>query len=101
MPKRRLFILRPSAQRNGAQRRTVTMGYPDYPRKKTTALKAGLVTIEIYNILGQRERTLVDEYKQPGRYEIRYDSSHLANGMYMYVLKTNSAIEKRKMIIMK
>ena len=37
MPRRRLFILRPSAQRNGAQVCTAAMSYPDCPKKKTTA----------------------------------------------------------------
>ncbi len=85
-----------------------TILYQNYPNpfNSSTTFKygihrAGLVTIEIYNILGQKERTLLYEFKQPGMYEIMFDSSDLANGVYMYVLKTNSGIEKRKMILTK
>ena len=85
-----------------------TVLYQNYPNpfNPTTTIKygthnTGLVTLEIYNILGQKERTLVNELKQPGIYEIKFDSSDLTNGIYLYVLKTSSGVEKRKMILIK
>lgn len=80
--------------------------YPN-PFNPTTTIKyhihsAGLVTIEIYNVLGQREQTLVKDFKGPGIYEIKFESANLANGIYLCVLKTESGvIEKIKMIILK
>ena len=82
--------------------------YQNYPNpfNPYTTIKydihdAGLVSVEIYNILGRKVRTLVDENQLPGMYETKLDFSNLASGIYICVLKTNSIIEKRKMVFIK
>ena len=40
--------------------------------------------IEIYNVLGQRVRTLVNEEKVPGYYTVDFDAGRLASGFYIY-----------------
>ena len=93
------------AKSNVPDKNMLFQNYPNPFNPSTTIKysirKAGLVKIEIFNILGQRERTLVNEVKQPGMYEIRFDAVNLANGIYMCMLKTNASVEKRKMIILK
>jgi hypothetical protein len=61
----------------------------------------GQVKLEIYDILGQRVKTLVDEYRAAGRYSIEFDSGALASGMYFYCLTAGEYTETKKMILMK
>jgi hypothetical protein len=44
---------------------------------------------------------LVNEKKAPGGYEVRFDASGLASGVYYYRLAAGSFIQTRKMILVK
>ncbi len=59
------------------------------------------VTLEVYNILGQRIKKLVDEFQHEGNYKITFDASELPTGVYIYRLKSGSYIESKKMLILK
>lgn len=48
------------------------------------------VTVRVYNLLGQEVRTLVDGVQNKGRYDIKFDGSALASGMYIYVIEANT-----------
>ncbi len=68
--------------------------------------KPGLVTLDIYNIKGQKIRTLVNEVKNPGSYSMVWNGfddggCSLVGGVYFYRLKSGSAVETRKMILIK
>ena len=64
--------------------------------------KATHVRVEIYNVLGQRVRTLVNEEKQPGYYTIDFNASSLASGFYIYRLEAASGFNAvKKMIVTK
>jgi hypothetical protein len=63
--------------------------------------KDGLVTLKIYNILGKEIETLINEERSSGRYEVDFDASKLASGIYFYQLKTNDYIDTKKMILLK
>jgi hypothetical protein len=63
-------------------------------------------TLIIYNILGQKVRTLVDEPKEAGRYEAIWDGKdedgrEVASGIYFYQLKIADYCEIKKMILVK
>ena len=62
---------------------------------------AGIVTIKIYNILGREISTLVNEEKTQGRYEVNFNASALASGVYFYQIKTGSFVSSKKMILIK
>jgi hypothetical protein len=59
------------------------------------------VTLDVYNILGERVATLVDKEEPIGNYSIVFDGSKLASGMYIYRLQAGNFIESKKMIQMK
>lgn len=61
----------------------------------------GQVKLEIYDILGQRVQTLVDEYRAAGKYSVEFDSGSLASGMYFYRLTAGDFTETKKMVLMK
>jgi len=60
-----------------------------------------LVRIKVYDILGREVKVLVNEIKQAGNYEIQFDASGLASGIYLYRIESGSFIQTRKMILLK
>ncbi len=58
-------------------------------------------SLKIYDITGKEIKTLFNEYKQAGYYEITYDASSLTSGIYFYNLKTDYAAETKKMLLLK
>ncbi|UCE07261.1 MAG: DUF5123 domain-containing protein [bacterium] len=68
--------------------------------------KTDPVTLDIFNMKGQKIRTLVNEVKDTGSYSIIWDARDgegqaLAGGVYLYRLKSGSAVEIRKMALIK
>jgi len=63
--------------------------------------KNGFVKIEIFNNLGQLIRILVDEYKNSGSYDVKFDGSTLSSGAYYYRMKVNDFIDVKRMILVK
>jgi len=59
------------------------------------------VTLKVYDILGRGVATLVDEYKPAGNYEVKFNGSKLASGVYLYTLKSGIFSETKKMLLMK
>lgn len=84
--------------------------YPN-PFNPSTTIKFGLpegqnVSIDIYNTIGEKVKTLLNESRGPGFHEVEWngkDSSgrSVSSGMYLYVLKTNSEKIVKKMFFMK
>jgi len=63
--------------------------------------KSGNVSLKIYDILGSEVATLVNEIKTEGRYEVNFDASKLASGVYLYRLRVNDFVSTKKMVLMK
>ncbi|MEQ9264548.1 MAG: T9SS type A sorting domain-containing protein [Balneolaceae bacterium] len=63
--------------------------------------RAGLVTLEVFNLLGQRVAELVNEQKAIGRYEVNFNASSLSSGVYVYKLNTGGQQLTRKMTLIK
>jgi hypothetical protein len=63
-------------------------------------------TLKIYNVLGQLVRTLVDEEKSPGNYQVIWDGKNqkgneVSSGIYFYQLKAGNYKETRKMSLLR
>jgi len=68
--------------------------------------KSFKVEIVIYNLLGQHVRKLVDEIKEPGSYETKWDAEDsygnpVSAGIYFYRLKTNEFTKTKKMLLIR
>ena len=61
----------------------------------------GHVTLDIYDVLGQKVELLVNEEQKTGKYEIRLDAGGLTSGIYFYRLQSGSFVESKKMILLK
>ena len=59
------------------------------------------VRLDVFNILGQRVVTLLNEEKAAGRHEVTFDAAGLANGMYIYRLQGDSFTKVRQMLLVK
>lgn len=59
------------------------------------------VRLEIYNLLGEHIKTLVNERKQPGKYVSEWYSENYENGTYYCVLKTGNNSVTRIMELLK
>lgn len=59
------------------------------------------VSLNIYDVLGREVKTLVNEVKQPGEYNVTFDATDLASGLYIYTLKARDFILSKKMILLK
>ena len=63
--------------------------------------KDGFVTLEIFDILGNKVATLVDQQKVIGKYSVQFDASSLASGTYVYQLRVNDYTSTKKMLLLK
>ena len=59
------------------------------------------VQLKVYDVLANEVATLVEEYREAGRYEITFNASDLASGMYLYILKAGDFVETKKMILVR
>jgi hypothetical protein len=59
------------------------------------------VTLKVYDIIGKKIATLVNEYTLAGKYEVEFNASTLPSGVYFYQLKAGSYVSTKKMILLK
>ncbi len=83
----------------------LAQNYPN-PFNPTTTIKydlpgSGQVLIGLYNMLGERVLTLVNENQAAGHYTITLDASRLASGIYFYRMQAGDFIQAKKMVLLK
>jgi len=61
--------------------------------------KAQFVNLTVYNVLGQKVATLVDENISAGTHTVQFDARNLASGIYVYRLQTDGFVKVRKMLL--
>ncbi|NGP88938.1 T9SS type A sorting domain-containing protein [Fodinibius halophilus] len=82
--------------------------FPNYPNpfNPSTTIQYEIpeqikVSVNVYNILGQQVRTLVDKNQQPGRYTVRFDGSRLSSGVYFLKIDAGDFSEAQRMTLIK
>lgn len=63
--------------------------------------KGGQVSLSVYNLMGQKVAELVNEVKGEGSYNVSWNASGAASGMYYYRLEAGSQTQTRKMTLIK
>jgi hypothetical protein len=84
---------------------SLSQNYPN-PFNPTTKIEYSVetqhaVSLQVFNILGQKVKTLVNEVKSPGTYEVIFDASQLASGVYFYRLTAGSFVQTKKLMVIK
>jgi hypothetical protein len=84
---------------------SLSQNYPNPFNPSTTikfALpKAGMVSLKIYNTLGEEVAELINREMNAGVKKINFDASHLSSGLYIYRISTNNFIDVKKMLLLK
>jgi hypothetical protein len=73
---------------------------------KYTLSKPCRVSLVMYNVLGQKVRTLVEEYQSPGAKAVSWDGKDekghdLSSGIYFYQLKVGEVKEAKRLLLLK
>ncbi len=84
---------------------TLYQNFPN-PFNPVTVIKYDLpdvsdVSLIIYDILGRKVKELVNTKQQAGRYEVQFNATNLASGVYIYQLIADKYINSKKMILLK
>lgn len=84
---------------------TLHQNYPNpfNPSTKITYTlnKSSKLKLEVFDLLGRKVATLVDDWKHAGEYAISFDGSGLASGIYMMKLSSRDQTVSKKMMIIK
>ncbi len=59
------------------------------------------ISLEVYNILGQRVRVLTEDYYLTGEYKVLFDGVGLASGVYQVVMRYNFGFVSKKVILLR
>jgi hypothetical protein len=59
------------------------------------------VSLKIYDMLGREVATLVNTTKDAGNYEVNFNASNLASGLYIYKLQAGNFVQSKKMLLLK
>ncbi|MCX6149591.1 MAG: YCF48-related protein [Ignavibacteriales bacterium] len=79
--------------------------YPN-PFNPTTKIKYSIpqnyfITIKVYDLIGNLIKTLVNQEKPAGNYEVEFNGADLSSGVYFYTIQAGSFRDTKKLILMK
>ena len=84
---------------------SLSQNYPNPFNPNTTINyslgNAGHILLNVYNSIGSKVATLVDENEGAGNYSIQFNGSNLASGIYLYRLESGNFSSSKKFILIK
>ena len=63
--------------------------------------KQSHVTLELYNLLGERVSAIIDGTLAAGYYSVPFNGSSLASGVYFYRMQTDDFVQTKKLLLLK
>ncbi len=88
----------------------LSQNYPN-PFNPTTTISYAIPSVEtrhalsvqliVYDLLGRKVATLVNEKQTPGNYSVEFDASKLSSGIYYYTLRAGDFTATKKMILLR
>jgi hypothetical protein len=60
-----------------------------------------LVTLKVFNLLGEEVATLINGELTNGNYEVDFKATNVSSGIYFYTLKAGNFVSTKKMILLK
>ncbi len=84
---------------------SLNQNYPN-PFNPTTQIKFSIpirsnVTIDIFNLLGQKVKTLINKELSAGNHVVDWDASDVSTGLYIYKMTAGNFSQSKKMIFLK
>ncbi|MBK8946279.1 MAG: right-handed parallel beta-helix repeat-containing protein [Ignavibacteriae bacterium] len=104
------FLISINEDENLPTEYSLSQNYPN-PFNPSTKIKYSIpsqvkseksnVELVIFDILGKEVKTLINQYHNPGNYEVTFEAQNLPSGIYFYQLKTDNFSETKKLILLK
>jgi hypothetical protein len=66
-----------------------------------TIVNRQLTIVKVFDLVGRKVATLVNEVKEPGTYTVQFDGSVLASGVYLYRLQAGDFVQMKRMLLVK
>ena len=84
---------------------SLSQNYPN-PFNPATSISFSLsepshVSLTVYDLLGRKVQSLVNDRREPGTYQVTFDASELAGGVYFYILTSDNTKITRKALLVK
>jgi hypothetical protein len=84
---------------------SLRQNYPN-PFNPSTTIRyevpwASHVTITVYDMLGRQVSVLVNEMREAGVHEVKFDASNLASGVYFYFLRAGSFVDTKRLLLLR
>ena len=84
---------------------SLEQNYPN-PFNPSTTIKysvpqRSMVLLKIYDITGREVQTLLNQEMNSGNYEVTFNASKLASGVYFYCIRSNDFVSTKKMMLIK
>jgi hypothetical protein len=83
----------------------LSQNYPNPFNPSTTikyaVVEDGLVSLKVYDVLGNEVSTIIDNYQPAGEYNAVFDASSISSGVYYYQIKAGDFTSTKKLILMK
>ena len=84
---------------------SLSQNYPNPFNPSTTITyklpQSSVVRLSVFDMLGREVSTLVDERREAGVHEVRFDASGLSSGVYFYRLKAASYVETKTLLLVR
>jgi len=68
---------------------------------KYSVPKQSLVKLVVYDVIGREVVTLVNEIRHAGNYNVSFDASNYASGVYFYRMESGDFTDVKKMVLIK
>ncbi len=84
---------------------SLSQNYPN-PFNPTTTIEYSLnkdskIKLEVFDLLGRKIATLVDEYKSAGKYSVVFNAAGISSGIYIYRITNGYTVQYQKMEFLK
>jgi hypothetical protein len=84
---------------------SLRQNYPN-PFNPVTIIKYSMATsqhvrLSVFDLLGRKVATLVDQKQSPGFYEVSFDARTLSSGVYFYRIESGSFVQTKRMLLLK
>ncbi len=93
------------AEGNAPVNYSLQQNYPNPFNPSTTIAfsiaESGLVTLRVYDLLGQKVATVLNRKLSQAKYQVQFDGSNLSSGTYIYELRANDRILRKRMLLIK